>query len=91
MSYVAEQVPSSVDPELAEYLMRQMFAIQNMGAGMDSKCETVLEIPTVIDPGRMVNVSVISGEKSYNGLWACVSDHTGEFSWKRYLPDSRTP
>ena len=91
-TYAAEPVPAGVDPILAEYLMRQMIAIQNSVAGGDgSTVETVLAIPTNINPGKMVNVNVFNGDKSFNGLWACVSDHTGEYKWKRYLPDTRAP
>ena len=91
MSYVAEQVPMGIDPVLAEYLMRQMVAIQNsVSAPADSICETVEEIPTEIIPGKIVNVNLVDGDRSYNGLWACVTNNSGVYSWRRFPPDSRT-
>lgn len=89
--YVAEPVPVSVDKELAEYLMRQMVGIQNMGASTSSTCETVREVPTTIRPGKIVNVDMQDGDKTLNGLWACVSNQTGVYAWRRYVPDARTP
>lgn len=91
MSYVAEPVPAGVDSTLAEYLMRQLIAIQNASTSQESKCETVIEIPTTIVPGKIVNVNMQNGDKTLNGLWACVTNNTGEYAWRRYVPDGRTP
>lgn len=89
--YFADPVPTEVDPVLAEYLMRQLVAIQNATSGpSDSICETVEEIPTDLVPGKIVNVNLVDGDKSYNGLWACVTNNSGVYSWRRFLPDSRT-
>ena len=83
-------MPAGIDPVLAEYLNRQMILIQNLAGGAGAPIlPTVSEIPESIVPGAMVNLDrQDGGNKAYNGLWACITDSTGNYAWKRLLPQS---
>ena len=89
--YAAEPVPSSVDPELAEYLMRQFIGIQFGTSGDEYRIPVVSKIPDREVPGAMVMLNRDDGgDKSFNGVWVCQSDSTGGFAWKRLLPEARS-
>ena len=79
-TYAAEPVPAGVDPILAEYLMRQMIAIQN-AVGVSS---VVLEVAVLPRPiaGAIVNLNDQTNPTG-NGFYACVVNSQGDGEWKR--------
>ena len=79
-TYAAEPVPAGVDPILAEYLMRQMIAIQN-ALGVSS---VVLEVAVLPRPiaGAIVNLNDQTSPAG-NGIYACVVNSQGDGEWKR--------
>ena len=90
--YAAEPVPSNVDRELSEYLMRQLVAIQYSLSKGQFTIPTVITIPEVKIPGAMVMLNRDDGgNKSLNGTYVCQPTSTGDFEWKRLLPDSKYP
>ena len=88
--YAAEPVPSSVDPELAEYLMRQFIGIQ-YGVGQNQLALPIVsQLPKKLIEGAMVVLEVeAGGDKTFNGLWICQPDSNGIFKWRRLVPDNR--
>lgn len=95
--YAAEAVPVTVEPELAEYLDRQLHLIELAisTAGAVAIVTEVDETPNADTPkvaGAFMNVNQPKGvqglDYSKNGLWGCMYNHKGELEWKRYLPQS---
>ena len=79
-NYAAEPPPLNIDPELAEYLMRQMLGIQNAinyGAVLE-----VPSLPTRPIPGGMVNLNDRTSPAN-NGFYICVYDSSGVGAWKK--------
>ena len=90
MSYAAEPVPSNVDPILAEYLMRQFIGIQFGTSADEYRIPVVSEIPDREVPGALVMLNRDDGgDRTFNGVWACQPDTSGNFVWKRLLPETR--
>ena len=81
MTYVAEPVPVSVDPDLAEYLMRQIVAIQN-ALGNSSIVVEVSQIPARPVVGAIVNLND-RDDPTKNGFYVCVYNSQGEGEWKK--------
>ena len=78
--YVAEPVPSNVDRELAEYLMRQMIGIQN-ALNTSGILMEVAVLPRPIS-GALVNLNDQTNP-SGNGIYACIVNSQGVGEWKR--------
>ena len=88
--YAAEPVPSSVDPELAEYLMRQFVGIQYGVGGSEYRIPIVRKIPDQVISGAMVMLDRDDGgDTTFNGVWVCQPDSSGTCVWKRLLPENR--
>ena len=78
--YAAEPVPMGIDQTLAEYLMRQMMAIQNALTNNSIVME-VAQLPDRPIPGAIIN---LNNEESPadNGFYVCVYEN-GEGTWKK--------
>lgn len=83
MNYAAEPVPVGVDRELAEYLMRQMVAIQNSLRNSSIVLE-VSEIPPRPVPGAIVNLKNTETPAD-NGFYVCVYNSQGVGEWKKMV------
>jgi len=79
--YAAEPVPVSVDSEVAEYLMRQLVAIQN-ALNNSSIVMEVSKIPDRPVVGAIVNLND-RDDPTQNGFYACVYNSQGEGEWKK--------
>lgn len=79
--YAAEPVPVSVDGEVAEYLMRQLVAIQN-ALNNSSIVMEVSEIPARPVVGAIVNLND-RDDPTQNGFYACVYNSQGEGEWRK--------
>ena len=79
--YAAEPAPSSIDPTLAEFLTRQLVAIQNALTNNSIVLE-VSEVPTRPVPGAIVNVNNQTTPAD-NGFYVCVYNSQGEGEWKK--------
>ena len=72
-----------IDPTLAEYLVRQMTAIQNALTNNSIVMEAA-QLPDRPIPGAIINLNDRQ-EPTQNGLYACVYDSNGEGEWKKLL------
>ena len=79
--YAAEPAPASLDPTLAEFLARQLVAIQNALTNNGIVLE-VSEVPTRPVPGAMVNVNNQTAPAD-NGFYVCAYNSQGEGEWKK--------
>jgi hypothetical protein len=79
--YAAEAPPASADPELAEFLVRQLLAIQNALTNNSIVME-VAEIPRIPIAGAIINLND-RDDKTANGFYACVYNSQGEGEWKK--------
>lgn len=79
--YAAEPVPTSVDGEVAEYLMRQLVAIQN-ALNNSSIVMEVSQIPARPVVGAIVNLND-RDDPAKNGFYACVYNSQGEGEWRK--------
>ena len=79
-NYAAEPVPASVDPTLAEYLMRQMIGIQNALTNNSIVME-VAQLPPRPIPGAIINLNNEVNPVD-NGFYVCVYE-SGEGAWKK--------
>ena len=76
MRYAFEQPPSSIDPELAEYLSRQFYAV---AGALDTVfvAPNLMELPERPIPGGLVYIKD-------DGLYACISGtEDGDPEWKQ--------
>jgi len=80
-TYAAEPVPVSVDGEVAEYLMRQLVAIQN-ALNNSSIVMEVSKIPARPVVGAIINLND-RDDPAQNGLYACVYNSQGEGEWRK--------
>ena len=79
-NYAAEPPPLNIDTELAEYLARQMTAIQNaINYGVSLEVPSLPERPI---PGAMLNLNN-KITPADNGMYVCVYNGQGEAEWKK--------
>ena len=81
-NYAAEPVPATVEPTLAEYLMRQMIGIQNALTNNSIVME-VAELPPRAIPGAIINLNN-EASPADNGFYVCVYEN-GEGAWKKLV------
>ena len=79
--YAAEPVPAGIDQTLAEYLMRQMTAIQNALTNNSIVME-LADLPDRPIPGAIINLNDRQ-DPTQNGFYACIYDSQGEGQWKK--------
>ena len=80
-NYAAEPVPSEIDPVLAEFLNRQLNAIQ-LSFMSQFIAPQVGQIPDRVIPGAIINLRDPDDE-SKNGFYCCEVDGQGEGRWMR--------
>lgn len=79
-NFAAEPPPSHIDPELAEYLFRQMRGVQDA-----INFAVALEVPSLPErpiPGATVNLKSDTAPAD-NGFYICVYNSQGEGEWKK--------
>ena len=79
--YAAEPVPAHIDPELGEYLMRQMIGIQNALTNNSIVMEFG-EVPDRPIVGAVINVKNLD-DPTQNGFWVCEAKDKGDGEWKK--------
>ena len=79
--FAAESVPSSLEPVLAEFLNRQLNAIQ-LAFMSEFIATSVDELPTRPIVGAIV---YLRGQEdpANNGFYGCVEDSQGAGQWKK--------
>lgn len=79
--YAAEAVPSNVEPELAEFLDRQLNAIQTAFIS-----RSVITRFTSLPNRPVIGAIVYLGgqdDPALNGFYGCIENSQGEGEWKQ--------
>ena len=102
MTFAVEPVPLSVDGQLAEYLYRQLNAIQ-VAVGTNFVAPRVTKLPDRPIIGAIVYLGGQDGDwvdannqtQTLNGFYGCIENDQGEGVWKRIqsvdLPPQLSP
>lgn len=81
MTFAVEPVPLSVDGQLAEYLYRQLNAIQ-VAVGTNFVAPRVTELPERPIIGALVYMGGQTNATE-NGFYGCIENSQGEGEWKK--------
>jgi hypothetical protein len=81
--YAAEPIPQSIDATLAEYLSRQLNAIE-IAMRSDFQAPKLTKLPERKVIGAVVLVRN-QEDPSEDGFFACIENSQGEGEWKRLV------
>lgn len=81
--YAAEPIPQNIDPTLAEYLSRQLNAIE-IAMRSDFQAPRLTKLPERGVIGAVVLVKNPE-DPSEDGFFACIENSQGDGEWKRLV------